>query len=83
MGMVRNGAGNIQAFPLDNGTNVYPTGVADLSIHSGTLIHMLEDGNITLTHNKGSIVIPAAGGTDWVVGDNIKTISIDSNCIVS
>jgi hypothetical protein len=83
MGMIRNGSGNIQAFPLHLGTNVFSGAVTGYEIKSGTVIHMNADGDITLNYQGGSIVIPAAAGSDWVVGDNIQSVDISAACIIS
>jgi hypothetical protein len=83
MGMIRNGAGNIQAFPLHIGTNVFTTNVSGYEIKSGSIVHMLADGNITLNYASGAVVVPAVAGSDWAIGDNIQSIDIDAACIIS
>jgi xanthine dehydrogenase molybdopterin-binding subunit B len=83
MGMIRNGAGNIQAFPLHLGTNVFDSGTTGFSIKSGSIVHMNADGNITLNHSGGSITVAVVAGSDWVIGDNIQSIDIDAACIIS
>ena len=83
MGMIRNGSGNIQAFPLHRGTNVFTTNVSGYEIKSGSIIHMLADGDITLNYPNGSIIVPAVSGSDWAFGDNIQSIDVSASCIIS
>ena len=83
MGLIRNGSGNIQAFPLHLGTNVFASGVSGYQIKSGSVVHMNADGDITLNYQGGTVVVPVLAGSDWVVGDNIQSIDISAACIIS
>jgi len=84
MGLIRNGSGNIQAFPLHLGTNVFQSGVSGFEIKSGSVVHMLADGNVTLNfQGSAAVVVPAPAGMDYVIGDNIQSIGIDASCIIS
>jgi hypothetical protein len=83
MGMIRNGSGNIQAFPLHIGTNVFSADVTGFEIKSGSIVHMLGDGDITLHYSGGTVVVPAVAGSDWAVGDNIISIDVSTACIIS
>ena len=83
MGMIRNGSGNIQAFPLHLGTNVFASGITGFEIKSGSIVHMNADGNITLNYAGGSVTISTTAGSDWAIGDNIQSIDIDADCIIS
>jgi hypothetical protein len=84
MGLIRNGSGNIQAFPLHLGTNVFTSGVTGYEIKSGSIIHMLEDGNVVLNRNGSvAVTVPAPAGIDYVIGDNIQSIDVDASCIIS
>jgi len=84
MALIRNGSGNIQAFPLHLGTNVFQSGVTGYEIKAGSVIHMLADGNIVLNRNGAvAVTVPAPAGMDYVFGDNIQSIDVDASCIIS
>jgi len=77
--MITSGTEIIQAFPLHSNTFV---GVANGQ--SGfELIHANEDGTVTLTFNKASVVVPMSKGQDFAINGNCESIDSTMEVILS
>ena len=81
--MVKDSAEIIQAFPLTMGTNVFSSGTTGFEIKSAVIIHMNEDGDITLHSGGNTVVVNAMAGSDWAVSDGVSSIDVSSSCIIS
>jgi hypothetical protein len=65
------------------GTMVFPGGITNFEVRKPLIVHLNEDGDITLNSGSASVVVNAVAGSDWAISEGVSTISISSSCIIS
>ena len=77
----------VPAFPVTLETTVHDSGITGYEVKDNLIIHVNADANITCHYNTdttpGSIVIPAAAGSDFAISRYFDSIDIDASCIIS
>jgi hypothetical protein len=81
--MVKESTEIIQAFPLGMGTQVFSSGVTGFEIKGSKILHMNEDGDITLHGGSASILVNALAGSDWAIDAGTDYIDVTVSCIIS
>jgi hypothetical protein len=81
--MIKESGQIIQAFPLGMSTNVYPSGVTSFEVNKSLIVHIVEDGDITLIGRGNTITVSVLAGSDWAIDRDVELLDVSSSCILT
>ena len=82
--MVKNSGEIIQAFPVHGNTMVFSGGVTGFETRDYNIIHCNADCTLTFRFGTAnSVVVDAAAGSDWAIGNSCTSIDATGAVIIS